>query len=157
MAIKKYLSKLYPGAKITAVDVAIYGGASYGFGYIENKYREKASVMGVPVSAVAGGALVVGSLLSSVFLKGGGRVARYVRMAAPYANDIGLAGLGAYLHTLGAGKGAQHGDVARIAVDKKDVAKVRAAVPKSTLLGEIPPAPHGDWLSSKDLANLARA
>jgi hypothetical protein len=149
--MKNYLSRLYPGAKVALKDVAVYGLASYGFGYVENRYRDKASVMGVPVSAVAGGALVLGSLVASV--SGGSKLKRVV----PYAYDVGLAGLGAYLHTLGAGHGAQHSGVSRIMVDQKDVAKVKAVVPKSTLLGEIPAAPHGDYLSSKDLANLARA
>jgi hypothetical protein len=153
--MKKYLQRLYPGAKRSIVDIAVYGGASYAFGYVENRYREKASVMGVPASLAAGVALTAGSLLSTFV--GGGRIGGLVHKIVPYAQDIGLAGLGAYFHTLGAGKGAQHSGVARIMVDQKDVAKVKAVVPKSTLLGEIPAAPHGDFLSSRDLANLARS
>ena len=153
-----YLSKLYPGRKGSKghavfnalTDAAVIPAMAYGFGYVENRYRERASVQGVPVSAVAGAAGVAINLAASLF------GVRQLRGVAGIAGEIGTAGLASYFHTLGAGKGADHSGVKRVLVDGKDMNKLKSVLPQSTVLGEIPKAPVGDFLSSSELAHLAR-
>lgn len=155
-----YLEKIYPGRKgsftnelaRTAVDAAIFGGASFGYGYVQSRYREKASIMGVPADLAAGVGLTALSFLGDWYGVGGvvGGLSHTTKM-------VGLAGIGSYFHTLGSGHGAQKSGVRRIAVHAKDVGKAKSALPNSTVLGEIPKAPHGDFLSPAQLDALARA
>lgn len=155
-----YLDKFYPGKKGTFIhaathtvaDAAIFGGASYGFGYVQSRYREKASIMGVPADLAAGVGLTALSFLGDWY-----GVRGVARGLLHTTKMVGLAGIGSYCHTLGSGKGAQHSGVQRIAVHAKDVGKVKSALPNSTVLGEIPRAPHGDFLSPAQLEALARA
>ena len=136
------------GVVPSLVEAAEYVGASYGFGYLQNRYREKASLMGVPADLLAGVGLKAAALAADVMGKSGG--------VACLASTVGNAGLGAYFHTLGAGHGAQASGVKRLLISDKDVAKARAALPNATILGEIPKAPHGDFLSAAELAEMAR-
>lgn len=139
--------KIYKVSEATA-NAAVYAGASYGFGYLQNRYRERAKVMGVPVDLAAGAGLTVGALLADMF--------GIDNVLMPLARDVGHAGLGAFFHTLGAGKGAQASGIRRALIKESDVPKIRAAVPDATILGEIPPAPHGDVLTARDLRDLTR-
>lgn len=150
----RYLEKYYPGRRHgtvnnlvgAAVGVLVYGGASYGFGYAQNKYREKASLFGVPADLLTGAVLTGASALG---LLGHGTIGHL-------GHDIGKAGVGAFFHTLGAGHGGAASGLTRAVVPKNQVSKLRAAVPSATILGEIPKAPHGDFLKPGDLAVLAR-
>lgn len=147
------LHRLYPGRKGSkghnlykeVVGVGVYAGAAYGFGYIQNRYRERATVKGVPVDLLAGVVLTG----AAYFNVGGSGV-------SPLLRDVGRAGVGAFFHTLGAGKGAEQSGVTRLLINKGDVARAKAALPSATVLGEIPRAPHGDYLSAAELAELAR-
>lgn len=147
---------LYPGRKSgklykvsqAVANAGVYAGASYGFGYVQNRYRDRAKVMGVPVDLAVGAALTVGALA--------GDLVGFDNLLMPLARDVGHAGLGAFFHTLGAGKGAQASGVRRLLIKESDVPKARAAIPDAVVLGAIPQAPHGDVLSAKDLADLAR-
>lgn len=151
-----YLDRLYPGRRHgtghevfkAALDVAEYGGASYAFGYLQNRYRERASVMGVPLDLAAGAGLTAAALLCD--LKG------WCSGLVPIVRNVGHAGVGAYFHTMGAGHGAKASGVKRLLVHEKDVGKVKAVLPDATVLGAIPRAPHGDFLSASELAALAR-
>lgn len=155
-----YLDKLSLGRKgsfthalsRTAVDAAVFGGASFGYGYLMNRYREKAHIKGVPADLAAGIGFTALSFLGDWYGVGGvvGGLSHATKM-------VGLAGIGAFCHTLGAGRGSQHSGVARVMVKKGDIPKVKAAVPGSTILGEIPKAPHGDFLSAAQLDRLANA
>jgi hypothetical protein len=155
-----YLDKLYPGKKgtfthaltHTVADAAIIGGASFGFGYVQSRYREKAAVMGVPADLAAGIGMSALAFLGEWYGVGG-----VVGALRHTTKLIGLAGIGSYCHTLGSGHGAQASGVKRIAVHAKDVGKVKSALPNSTVLGQIPRAPHGDFLSPSQLEALARA
>jgi hypothetical protein len=137
-----------------------------GFGYVMNRYRDKSSmhvpvVGNVPVDLGAG---VLGLAMTTFGLTsllgrvtGIGFIKRHASTIDKLAGAVATAGLGSYAHTYGAGLGGKHSGVTRVAVDKKDVARIKAAVPNATVLGEIPAAPHGDFLSSEDLRKLARS
>jgi hypothetical protein len=147
-----YLDRLHKGHGLTShvVETLEYAGASYGFGYLQNRYREKASVMGVPADLLAGVVLktvVLGSELMGKGVSGG---------FATLLSNVGNAGIGAYFHTLGAGHGAQKSGVKRLLISEKDVEKAKAALPGATILGDLPKAPKGDFLSAAELAEMAR-
>lgn len=158
MSFLKKLSKLNPaghGVAARATEAAEYFGASFLAGYAQNKYRDKASVAGVPVDLAAGGALKLLGL--GVDLLGGGKWNRGWRATVhSQAHILGNVGLAAFGHTLGAGLGASQSGVTRVLVEKKDVAKVKAAIPGAVVIGEIPKAPPGDYLSASQLAEMAR-
>lgn len=130
------------GQKLT--EGAAYAVASYGYGYAQNRWR--ASVGPVPLDLAAGiaakaGALVFGRHLGSV----GGLV-----------DVLGNAGIGAFCHTLGSGAGSKKSGVRRLLVNEADLAKVKAVLPNATVLGEIGPAPHGDYLTHRELSEMAQ-
>jgi hypothetical protein len=150
-----YLDRMSPfrGRKAHAVfsevgGLAVYGGASYGFGYLQNRYRERASVAGVPADLAAGAGLSAISLIGDLLGWHGGMMA--------FTRDVGRAGVGSFMHTLGAGHGGGASGMTRVLVHSKDVAKVRAALPNATILGEISKAPPGALLSTGELLDLAR-
>ncbi len=150
-----YLDRLYPGKKHgtvprlihEAVETAEFVGASYGFGYLQGRYREKASVLGAPADLVAGVAAKVVSLGLSLWGKG--------EMLSPHVNVLGNAGLAAYFHTHGVGAGSQKAGIKRILVHESDVAKVKKVLPDATVLGAIGKAPHGDMLTPDMIQSLA--
>lgn len=127
---------------------AVYSGASFGFGYVQNRYREKASLGGVPADLLAGGLLTGAAFVGDWFNKGKG--------FTPLARAIGHAGLGSFFHTLGAGLGAEKSGVKRLLISEADVAKAKAALPNATILGVSEKAPTGDFLSATELAAMAR-
>ncbi len=141
----RYLAKLNPKAS-PLFEAVEYGAASYGYGYLMSRYREKASVMGVPAD------LLGGVLMKAASLFGG----RYLRGFTAHANVLGNAGIGAFCHTLGSGHGAAGSGVKRLLIHESDVPKAKAALPNATILGDIPKAPHGDFLSFGELNKLAK-
>jgi hypothetical protein len=146
-----FLEKLNPDGKSTInklAEAAEYSLASYGYGWTQNRYRERASLGGIPADLLTGGVMKAASIAMDLWHKGKG--------VSPYANLLGNAGLGAFFHTLGAGHGAQSSGVTRLLIKDSDVAKAKAALPGATILGEIPKAPHGDFLSASDLAAMSR-
>lgn len=150
----KYLDKLHPrkaGMVSNVVETVEYGAFSYGYGFLQNKYRGKASVKGVPADVLAGVGFKAAALLMDAF--GGSAVAK----VSPHINVLGNAGIGAFFHTLGAGHGAKSAGVTRLLLAPgTDVKKAKAMLPGSEVLGGIPPAPKGDFLSSSELAAMAR-
>jgi hypothetical protein len=148
-----YLSKLHSGAKKVGlmhelVETGELVGGVAAFGYLQNRYREKASLWGVPADLAAGAVLKVAVLGCKYFGK--------FKRVCPHLDNLGNAGLAAYAHTLGAGYGAQASGVKRLLISEADVAKAKAALPNATILGDIPKAPHGDYFSSRDLADMAK-
>jgi hypothetical protein len=81
---------------------------------------------------------------------------RMVRGVLPHVNTLGNAAVGAYFHTRGAGYGAQASGVKRLILPAGQVDAVKKAFPSATVLGAIPKAPHGDFLSAAELAEMAR-
>lgn len=158
--MSKYMSKVYHkaggrsyGKSYKVVNAlgsaAVYSAASYGFGYMQNRWRERASVYGVPADLLAGVGLSAASLGCELMGKAGALSA--------LARDVGHAGLGAYFHTLGAGKGAKDSGVTRLLLkNPAQLAKAKAAVPDAEVLGAISAAPHGDYLSPAELAEMAK-
>lgn len=150
----RYLEKYYPGRKGgkvntlvgATVGALVYGGASYAFGYAQNRYRERASLFGVPADLLTGAVLTGASAFG---LLGRGAIGHL-------GHDVGKAGIGAFFHTLGAGHGGTASGLTRAVVPKGDVHKLKAAVPNATILGELPKAPHGDFLKPNDLSVLSR-
>lgn len=133
----------------TAIEGAEYAGASFAFGYIMNRYREKASVGPMPLDLGLGLAATAVSVGLEMWGKG--------KRIAPHLKRVGFAGLGAFSHTAGSGLGAQASGVKRLLVSAEDVKKVQAALPgKVTVLGAIPKAPKGDFLTPSQLMEMAR-
>lgn len=145
-----YLDKLDPsgfGVLPKVVESVEYGAASYGFGYLQSRYR--ASVMGVPVellAGVAGKALVLGGEMMGLPSSKFGKV---LSVAMPHVDVVANAGIGAYFHTLGVGHGAK-------AAAALPAGKAPTKALGTTVLGAIPKAPHGDFLSAAELAEMAR-
>jgi hypothetical protein len=151
--VDKTLGHIEPGQEGLmgrAVEGLEYFGLSYAAGYAQNRWRQKASLFGAPADFLVG----LGGKIASVALDHwGGHRHRHL---VSHANVLGNVGLGAFGHTLGAGAGAQASGVKRVLVDAKDVDKIKKLVPGSTVLGEIPKAPHGDLLSTRELQEMAR-
>lgn len=144
--VKKAVNPKASGVVPTVVGAVEYGAASYGFGYLQGRYRYK--VGGIPAELLAG---LAGKALVLV----GGDVMGYLPGLMPHVDILANAGIGAYMHTLGAGHGAKHGNVVR-AVGAVDEKKLAAVFPNATVLGALPKAPRGDFLSASELAELAR-
>ncbi len=144
-----YLDKLTKKGVVSHVVKTVeYGAASYAFGYVQSRYRDKARILGVPVDLAVGvaakSAVLVGEILGKTV------------PGASHMDVIGNAGIGAYFHTLGAGHGASAAGIKRVLVSEKDLPKVKALLPDATVLGAIPKAPQGDFLSPAELAALAQ-
>lgn len=117
-----------------------YAGASAAFGYIQSRYRSQ--VMGVPVELAAG---VVGKAVVLF----GGEAMGLLPSVMPHVDVISNAALGAWAHTLGVGYGAKQ--VAALPPGKAPTKELG-----TTVLGAIPKAPRGDFLSAAELAEMAR-
>jgi len=127
----------------------VYGSVFYGLGFAQNKWKDKAKVGRVPADMALGlGGTGLG-LLATLFGVGRG--------VQPWLWEGGRIGLAAFGHALGAGHGGQSAGQARVLMPKKDVAKALAAVPGAVVVGAIPPAPTGDWLSVQDLRSLSKS
>lgn len=165
MSYYESLNPAKPGGKTHAIveealGMGVYGAASYGFGWAQNRYREKAHIGGAPLDLAVGGGLSVLTLLGDFFgskLPVGKTLRKIGASAAPIVRDVGRAGVGAYLHTLGAALGAEGAGIRRALIKESDVPKIKAVLKDSvTFLGDLGKAPKGDFLSSKELAELAR-
>lgn len=148
-----YLSRLksrgfVPKVMHQAIEIGTFAAASYGFGYVQSRYREKAAIKGVPADLATGVALKIIGLGCDILGKG--------KSLQPHMNNVANAGIAAYFHTMGSGKGAKASGITRLLVQSGDVDKVKKVLPNATVMGAISPAPHGDFLSAKDLASLAR-
>lgn len=144
-----YLEKLKKRGLPNLVQTGEYVGASYLFGYVQNKYRDKAQVWGIPAD------LASGVVLKAVSL--GCDIAGVATGLSSHVGTVGNAGLGAYFHTLGAGHGAHSAGVYRLLLTSEaDKAKALQAFPKATILGDLPKATRGDFLSAAQLAEMAR-
>lgn len=144
-----YLDKYHrrPGSTRHALGEGIaYAGASYGFGYLQNRYRERAQIMGVPADLAVGMVAKVAAVFGGRYLKGFHGV----------VDTVANAGVGAFFHTMGSGHGGRASGLKRFVVPASDVDKVKKAIPSATILGEIPRQTQGAWLSTKDLAELSR-
>jgi hypothetical protein len=148
MSFLRHLNPTKKGLGSSVVEAVEYGAVSYGLGYVQSRYREKASLFGLPVDLLTGVAAKAASIAGHVWGVG--------RALAPYTNVVGNAGIAAFCHTLGTGHGGDKAGITRLLINKSDVAKAKAALPGATILGEIPRAPHGAFLSSAELAELAR-
>jgi len=129
------------------VETVEYAGASYLFGYIQNRYRNKATVFGVPVDLAAGVLLKGASLTMDLLGKSEG--------LSSQANLFGNAGIGAFFHTLGSGQGGKAAGIRRALVKESDVKKLQAMLPDATILGVSEKAPVGDFLKPHELVTLA--
>ena len=144
-----YLDKYHHSKRGTArgvVEAVEYAALSYGFGYAQNRYREKASLFGVPADLLAGGVMKAMALFGGKYLKG----------AHSLVDTAANAGIGAFFHTMGAGHGGKKSGLSRVVVPAGDVDKVKKAVPSATILGDIPKQTQGAFLSTRDLAELSR-
>lgn len=111
--------------------------AAYAFGAIKGYYRERAMFKGFGADLwVGGGALVASAVLTVL---SGGRSG-----AAPHLERIGDAGVSSYLNSMGISWGA-----------KKAGRTVVLGLGHSTVLGYIPPAVGGAYLSADEIAHFA--
>ncbi len=146
-----YLDRLNPTKHTVTGHIAgaaLYGGASFGLGYVKNRWRERAHVFGVPVDLLTA-ILFKGAAVASVLT---GKGASY----APLADAFGNAGVSSFFHTLGAAYGAQHSGLRRMLIPANEVERAKRSFPNATVLGEIEKAPPGDYLSAGDLMRMAR-
>ena len=151
MGFLDYLNPDNTGPVARAVEGAEYFAASYGYGYVQNRFRERAAVGPVPLDLLAGGVFKAASIGLNLWSKKAGKLAK----AAPYANVLGNAGIAAFGHTLGAGAGAKASGVTRLVLaHHTDLATVKKVLPTATILGEIPKAPVGDFLTPAELERL---
>ncbi len=138
-----YMNRLLSGGKKSGavhevVETVEYAAASWGFGYLQGRFRERASIGPVPADLGVGLGLKILALAGNILGKGG--------KVLPHMHLIGNAGIGAYMHTHGVGAGSQKSGVKRLLVNAADVAKVQKILPDVTVLGAIPKAPPGDFL-----------
>lgn len=156
----RFLDKIHPrkDTKMSAaVETVEYVGASYGYGYLMGRYREKAELGGMPADLLVGGALRVAGLLGEHW-RG---APRFLKSAAPHATVLGLAGLGAFAHMKGVGAGSRASGALRASLppgtSPSDLEKIKKLVP-GTVFSGIPPArgPH-NFLSSRELARMVAA
>src|SRR6266702_270088 len=140
--------KLVPNLLHQVVPTAEKMGAIAAFGYVTNKYREKVTFYGGHGDLLAGFVLKAAAVAGAVMGKGGNLL--------PHLNNVGDAGLMAWAHAIGSGWGAQSSGVKRLLIKESDLKKAKAALPDATVLGEIPKAPHGRFMSAAELASLAR-
>lgn len=151
MKIPAYLKKPREAGIIgNVVETAEYGAASYAFGYLANRYRDKAKVFGVRTDLAVGVGLKVVALAGDYF----GIPA--ISALDHHLNTIGNAGVGAYFHTLGAGHGSRASGVKRVLIKSGDIDKVKKVVPDAEIIGQIGAAPAGAYLSEQKLREMAR-
>lgn len=132
------------------IDLGVGAGASFGFGYLTGKYRDKTLIAGrVPLDLGVGLALSLGSVALDLT----GTLSGFSGLV----KDVGRAGVGAWAHTHGVGAGTAASGIKRALVEDKDLAKLRAAVPNAVILGATGAAPHGAFLSSARLNELAKS
>lgn len=151
------VDRLYPGKSSmhqALGGAALSGLTGLGIGFAEGRYRKK--LFGLPAGAVVGLAGTLGFLGIDLFLPSRGKVTRFVHSCAPVLRDMGRVGLGTFTYAAGVGMGAGMGvgDSALAAVNKKDLPALKKAVPNAVIVGAIPPAPRGNWLSQRDLQAL---
>ena len=146
-----YLAKLQRASKKVGllhnvVETAEYVGASYVFGYAQNRWREQASIKGVPADLAAGITLKAASLVLDLIGKG--------HNVSSHINVVGNAGLGAFFHTMGSGHGGEKGGVKRLLVSSADAERVKKL--GVTVLGDLGKAAPGAYLSARDLHAMAQ-
>lgn len=123
-----------------AVDKAERSAAAFGFGYIKGYYRDRAMVMGQPLDLVAGvGLTALGAVLS---MASNGKSA-----LAPHIERVGDAGLASYFNSIGAAMGAKAAGT--------QVQVVKGLDSHVSILGEIPPAVHGSYLTADEIARYS--
>lgn len=157
------LKKMYKGTKHAVIhqgpsalgEAAVYGGASYIFGQIHGRYREKAAVKiagyEVPVSILAGVACKAASMAVPANAKLAG-----VHIGAQL-NNVGNAGVGAFFHGMGVGHGMKaSGRKLYILESGKAAPAALGDLKQTDVVGSLPPAPKGAYLSTEDLRGLAR-
>lgn len=149
MGILDKINTAGKGVTNKVAEAVEYGVASYVYGYVQSRWREKASVAGIPADLVSGVVFKAASIAADLW---GGKS---LMKAAPHANVLGNTGIGAFFHTFGAGHGAQSSGVKRVLVKESDLPKLKGM--NVTVLGAIPKAPHGDYLNSRDLAELSKS
>lgn len=151
-----YLDKLYPGQRQSTghkvftdvLDFAEISGSSFAFGYLMQRYRDKATLHGIPYDLLVGGVMTAGAVV--------GEILGVAPAITPIAKNIGHAGLASYCHTQGSALGAKSAGVKRVLAKDSDIEKIKKIAPSTIVLGAIPKAAHGDFLSSAELANLAK-
>jgi hypothetical protein len=124
-------------------------GASLAFGYIKGYYRERAQLRGIPIELAAGVAGLAGSALFSLFSSGRSDV-------APHFERIGDAGMQGYLNSVATSWGTTKSGRQVMVLDQG--AGARAQIPgkvKQSVVGDIPPAMGGAYLTPDQIANFA--
>ncbi len=129
-----------------AIDKAERYAAAYGFGMAKGYYRDKAFVMGQPIDLVLGALLTAGGALFNAY--SGGR-----SQLAPHMERIGDAGMMSYFNSLGAGHGtSKSGRMVAVLPAGSAGSKIAGLSPGAHILGTIPPASGGDYLTAEEIA-----
>lgn len=130
------------------VDKAERYGASLGFGYLKGAYQEKMIWWGIGADVWLGGALTLGSVVMQAMSGGNSKV-------APHLERVGDAGLQAAIHEYGVKMGMQKsGRVVAVLAEGGAGGKKKIAG-YDHVLGMIPPAMGGAYLSAEEIAHFA--
>jgi hypothetical protein len=126
-------------------------GASYLFGYIKGRYRERAMWRGCGIDLWAGGLLTLTSAWLEIASSGRS-------LLAPHLIAVGDAGVQSFFNSIGAAHG---GKASGRPVYAMNEGAPKVAIPAGmsqvpdTVLGAIGPMPQGAYLSAEELANAS--
>jgi len=131
------------GLKGVIVDKGERYGASLAYGYLKGYYREKFMFKGYGLDLWTGVGALVASAAATIM--SGGRSS-----LAPHLERIGDAGVSSYLNTIGSSLGASKAGRSAVVVDQAKLPGKKASV-----LGMIPQAMGGSYLTQDELAHFA--
>lgn len=118
-------------------------GAAYAFGFAKGYYRERAMWKGYGADLWIGGAATLAS--AALNIASGGRAA-----LAPHLERIGDAGVTSYFNSMGASAGATKAGRSVLVMNQG-----QQLPGKKSILGMIPPAMGGAYLSADEIARFA--
>lgn len=144
--------KPYDSVGANLLHTAEVAAAAEGFGYLHGRYREEASIKGVPLNLVAG----LG--LKAVVL-GAGLLSRGSEMPgwASHVDAVALAGLGSYMFADGVARGTKAAGRSIFILESGAARpKDMGGLKQTDVVGALPQAVGGAYLSADDLRAARR-
>lgn len=147
--IKGGLSKVDDGRGLTGmlVEKGERYGSSFAFGFIKGYYREKAMIKGMPVDLLAGAGMTLAACVLEAYSGGRSKI-------APHLHAIGDAGMMSYINSVGVSMGTKQSG-RKIYLLEKGAAAPAGIKEAEHILGELPPAVGGPFLSADEIAKFA--
>ena len=126
--------------------------SSAAFGFIKGYYRERSLIGGViPVDLLAGAVCTLASAGLEIWSQGQSNI-------APHLGAIGDSGMTSYFNSLGAAWGAKMSKRTVYVLNEGAAAPAALAgmqTPPASVLGELPQAVGGAYLSAEEIAHFA--